>query len=181
MPPPDGQRSRRSGPCDRSAPRAGGPGPATVSMNAERREFVDANVLVYAFDASAGARQARAGELLERLWTDGNGCVSVQVLQEFFVTVTRKVAKPLKADEAERRVRELCAWRVFAPKAEDVLSAIALHQRAKISFWDAMIVEAAHQLGCDTLWTEDLSHGQDYDGVRVENPFRGISASAPPP
>jgi predicted nucleic acid-binding protein len=140
-------------------------------MSAERREFVDANVLVYAFDASAGVRHERGRALVQRLWTDGNGCLSVQVLQEFFVTVTRKVAKPLKTDDAERRIREFCAWRVFAPKAEDVLSAIALHQRAKISFWDAMIVEAAHQLGCDTLWTEDLSHGQRLHGVRIENPF----------
>jgi predicted nucleic acid-binding protein len=76
-------------------------------MSAEAaREFVDANVLVYAFDASGGAKQVMAESLLERLWDGGNGCLSVQVLQEFFVTVTRKVAQPLSMDEAADRVRE---------------------------------------------------------------------------
>lgn len=134
--------------------------------------FVDANILVDAFDASAGDRHARAQRLIEGLWADGNGCLSVQVLQEFFVAVTKKVPKPLTIAEAERRVRELCAWRVFAPKAEDVLAAIALQQRAKLNLWDAMIVEAARQLGCATLWTEDLSHGQRLSGVHITNPFR---------
>lgn len=135
------------------------------------REFVDANILVYAFDSSAGPKQQVANDLLRRLWDDGGGCVSVQVLQEFFVTVTKKVPKPLTVDAAADRVRELCAWHVFAPRSEEVLAAIALMQRARLSFWDAMIVEAAHQLGCSTLWTEDLTHDQVLHDVRVRNPF----------
>ena len=76
-------------------------------MNVEpAREFVDANVLVYAFDASAGRKKAAAERLLARLWEAGTGCLSVQVLQEFFVTVTGKVAQPLSVDEAADRVRE---------------------------------------------------------------------------
>ena len=102
------------------------------------REFVDANVLVYAFDTSAGARHETAARLLERLWTSEMGHLSVQVLQEFFVTVTRKVARPLPVSDAEDRVRELAAWRVFAPTADDVLAAIAVARKAKLSFWDAM-------------------------------------------
>lgn len=142
-------------------------------MSAERvREFVDANVLVYAYDASAGKKQAAAETLLARLWNAGTGCVSVQVLQEFFVTVTRKVAKPLVANEAADRIRELCAWKVFTPNAEDVLHAIALHERTKVSFWDAMVIHAAAELGCDVLWTEDLNHGQSIHGVRIRDPFR---------
>jgi predicted nucleic acid-binding protein len=140
-------------------------------MSAEASEFVDANILVYAFDASAGDRQIRARDLLDRLWRQGMGCVSVQVLQEFFVTVTRKVPKPLTVDDAADRVGEFAAWRVFSPKAADVLAAIALHKRAKLSFWDAMVVESAHQLGCGTLWTEDLTDGQHLHGVRIRNPF----------
>lgn len=136
------------------------------------REFVDANVLVYAFDASAAEKHEHAKALMERLWQDGTGCLSVQVLQEFFVTITRKVPKPLKIDVAENRVRELCTWRVFAPRAEDVLAAIAVQQRSKLSFWDAMIVEAARQLECRTLWTEDLTHGQRLHGIEIVNPFR---------
>lgn len=135
------------------------------------REFIDTNILVYAFDSSAGKKQRLANDLLRRLWDEGGGCVSVQVLQEFFVTVTKKVPKPLAVDEATDRIRELCAWRVFAPRSEEVLAAIALMQRAQLSFWDAMIVEAAHQLGCATLWTEDLTNGQLLHGVRVKNPF----------
>jgi predicted nucleic acid-binding protein len=135
------------------------------------REFVDANILVYALDASAGAKQIAARQLLERFWASGHGCLSVQVLQEFFVTVTRKVPQPLSADEAAARVREFAAWRVFTPTAEDVLAAIALHQKAQLNFWDAMAVQAAAELGCELLWTEDLNDGQFLRGVRIRNPF----------
>jgi predicted nucleic acid-binding protein len=141
-------------------------------MSAEAaREFVDANVLVYAFDSSAGAKHAAATRLLERLWESGVGCLSVQVLQEFFVTVTRKVATPLSIDDASDRVREFAMWKVFAPTADDVLGAIALQKQAQISFWDAMVVRAAAESGCDTLWTEDLSDGQILRGVQIRNPF----------
>jgi predicted nucleic acid-binding protein len=136
-------------------------------------EFIDANVLVYAYDASAGRKKALAERLLAGLWESGTGCLSVQVLQEFFVTVTRKVAEPLSVDEATDRIRELGAWKVFAPRADDVLRAIALHTHAKVSFWDAMVVHAAAELGCDVLWTEDLSDGQVIQGVRIRDPFIG--------
>jgi predicted nucleic acid-binding protein len=135
------------------------------------RQFVDANVLVYAFDSSAGRKQHIAQALLATLWERNTGCLSVQVLQEFFVTVTKKVARPLPVDDAVARIRELTAWRVFAPTAEDVLAAIALHGQAKIGFWDAMIVLAASESGCEVLWTEDLNDGQSLRGVRIRNPF----------
>lgn len=141
-------------------------------MTAEpAREFVDANVLVYALDASAGRKREVARDLVARLWDAGTGCVSVQVLQELYVTVTRKVSMPLSIDEAAERVRDLTAWTVFAPRAEDVLGAIALQKRAKLGFWDAMIAHAAGELGCEVLWTEDLQDGQLIGGVRVRNPF----------
>ena len=141
-------------------------------MSADRpRAFVDANVLVYAFDSSAGQKKAVAEGLLAELWESGAGCLSVQVLQEFFVTVTRKVATPLPVDEAAERIRELSAWKVFAPTADDVLEAIALHRRAGLSFWDAMIVHAAAESGCDVLWTEDLNEGEVIRGVTIQNPF----------
>jgi predicted nucleic acid-binding protein len=141
-------------------------------MTAEpEREFVDANVLVYAFDSSATSKQPAARRLIERLWESRAGCLSVQVLQEFFVTVTRKVARPLPVEEATSRVREFAAWRVFSPTADDVLAAIGLHARSKIGFWDAMIVLAAAESACDVLWTEDLTDGQVLQGVRIRNPF----------
>lgn len=136
-----------------------------------QREFVDANVLVYAFDASAAAKQGAARRLLEKLWESRAGCLSVQVLQEFFVTVTKKVAEPLPVEEATARVREFAAWRVFSPDADDVIAAIGLHVAAKIGFWDAMIVLAAAESGCDVLWTEDLNDGQELRGVQIRNPF----------
>jgi predicted nucleic acid-binding protein len=135
------------------------------------REFVDANVLVYAFDASAGRKKVIAERLLARLWETRAGCVSVQVLQEFFVTVTGKVAKPLSDDEAADRIRELATWKVFRPTADDVLDAIKLHTQARLSFWDAMVVQAAAESGCEVLWTEDLNHGQMLRGVRIRDPF----------
>jgi predicted nucleic acid-binding protein len=141
-------------------------------MNVDRpREFVDANVLVYAFDSSAARKQRAAQELLERLWESGTGCVSIQVLQEFFVIITRKVPTPLPVDDAKARIREFAAWTVFAPATEDILTAIDLHAQAQIGFWDAMIVLAAAESGCDVLWTEDLSDGQLLRGVRIRNPF----------
>ena len=110
-------------------------------------EFVDANVLVYAEDTSAGAKRDRALELVSRLWEERRGCLSVQVLQEFFVTVTRKVAKPLAEEAAEQRVRDLALWTCFSPTASDVVAAIGLSRAHRLSFWDAMIVESAAQLG----------------------------------
>ena len=141
-------------------------------MSAEPpREFVDANVLVYAFDASAGKKKTVAEQLLARLWDRGVGCLSVQVLQEFFVTVTRKVPHPLSLDEAADRVREFAAWKVFAPTAKDVLGAIALLKQSKLNFWDAMVLQAAAESECDVLWSEDLNDGQVIRGVRIRDPF----------
>lgn len=135
------------------------------------REFIDANILVYAFDTSAGAKHATAAALLQRLWDAGGGHLSIQVLQEFYVTITTKVPKPMTGDEAADRIRDFEAWTVFRPALSDVLAAIELQQKAQLSFWDAMIVQAAAESGCTLLWTEDLNDGQNVRGVRVRNPF----------
>lgn len=135
------------------------------------RGFVDANILVYAHDPSAGDKQRQAIALMDRLWQDDAGQLSVQVLQEFFVTVTRKVARPLTVDAAEALVADYVAWPVFSPSAHDVMAAIALCRSAKVSFWDAMILHAAAESGCDVCWTEDLAHGTVWRGVQIRNPF----------
>jgi predicted nucleic acid-binding protein len=135
------------------------------------REFVDTNVLVYAFDASAAAKKDTAEQLIAGLWRSGVGCLSVQVLQEFFVTVTGKVPRPLSVTDAADRIREFSAWRVFVPGAQDVLAAIALQRDTNTRFWDAMILHAAVESGCETLWSEDLNDGQSVRGVRIRNPF----------
>lgn len=139
-------------------------------MSAER-QFVDTNVLVYAHDRSAGAKQARAHALLAELWDNQAGCLSIQVLQEFYVNITRKVAHPLDPATARQIVADLGHWHVHSPTVNEVLDAITLQQRHGLSFWDALIVTSAIQLGCSLIWSEDLNAGQDYDGTRVVNPF----------
>ena len=140
-------------------------------------EFVDTNVLVYAFDASAGRKHFAARALLERLWNERMGCLSIQVLQEFFVTITHKVVNRLSVDEAAARIHEFTVWNVFSPDSNDVLAAIALHKKAQLSFWDAMVVHAAAEIGCRILWTEDMSSGQILEGVEIRNPFAADRAS----
>ncbi len=97
--------------------------------------------------------------------------MSVQVLQEFFVTTTRKIPRPLDASAAAQIVGDLAHWHVHAPAAGDVLAAIDIHQRTGASFWDALIVRSAKELGCGTLHSEDVNAGQAYNGVQVRNPF----------
>jgi predicted nucleic acid-binding protein len=136
-------------------------------------QFLDTNILVYAHDRSAGKKHELAKALVQKLWDTGNGCLSIQVLQEFYVTVTRKVPQPVPFDTAARIISDLGFWRIHAPEAKDVLGAIDLQQRYQLSFWDAMVVWSAAELGCRVIWSEDLNPGQVYDGVRLQNPFEG--------
>ena len=135
------------------------------------RQFIDTNILVYAFDATAGSKNDRARRLLETLWSSGDGCLSLQVLQEFFVTVTGRISRPLAHDEAARRVAHYSEWHLHEPGRRDLLAAIELRRELRISFWDALIVHSARRLECRVLWTEDLNDGQRYAGVLARNPF----------
>jgi predicted nucleic acid-binding protein len=108
---------------------------------------------------------------LAELWKTGQGGLSLQVLQEFYVTITRKVATPLPADRAAQIIGDLGHWAVHTPGVEDVLAAITLHQRHRLSFWDAMILTSAERLDCTIVWSEDLNPGQSYATVKVRNPF----------
>lgn len=137
----------------------------------EPYQFLDTNILVYAHDRSAGRKHELARELVQKLWDTGAGCLSIQVLQEFYVTVTRKVPQPVPVDVVTRVISDLAFWRIHAPDAKDVLGAIDLQQRYRLSFWDAMVVWSAAELGCGVIWSEDLNPGQVYDGVRLQNPF----------
>jgi len=136
-------------------------------------QFVDTNVIVYAYDDSTGEKHRRARALMSELWDGRKGCLSLQVLQEFYVNITRKVIHPLEADLAGQIVEDLSAWKVHTPGVRDVLEAIRLHRKYQISFWDAMILQSARQAGCQLIWSEDLSHEQVYEGIRVINPFDG--------
>lgn len=134
-------------------------------------EFVDTNVLVYAHDVSAGDKCSLAGDLLERLITERAGAVSVQVLLELFVTVTRKVNRPLSWEQAKEIVVDLASWNVHAPRSDDVIEAIEIGGRYNIAIWDATIVQSAVGVGASVIWTEDLNHGQLYEGIEARNPF----------
>lgn len=133
-------------------------------------EFVDTNVLIYAYDRTAGDRHIRAKILVAELWKSRRGCLSVQVLQEFYVVGVRKLTQTASS-ELRLILNDLALWRVHAPDTSDVLSAADLHQRYQVSFWDAMVLQSAARLACAVVWSEDLNPGQSYQGVRVLNPF----------
>jgi predicted nucleic acid-binding protein len=134
--------------------------------------FVDTNILVYVYDTSEGPKHAAARAVVEELWNEGNGVVSAQVLQEFFVTVTRKVSQPVSIDVARDWVARYLSWQVVEADGQSVLRAIDLQSRFQTSFWDAMILQSALRAGASTLLSEDLNHGQRYDSLIVENPLR---------
>jgi predicted nucleic acid-binding protein len=133
------------------------------------RSFFDTNVLVYADDKASPAKQRRALELVAEHRRAGTGVVSMQVLQEYFVTITRKLQ--VDARIARRKVELLAEFDVAAPELADILAAIDLHRLHALSFWDALIVRSAKQAGCRILLTEDFQHQQEIEGVRVTNPF----------
>lgn len=133
------------------------------------RSFFDTNVLVYADDKAAPVRQRKAIELVAAHRLAGTGVVSLQVLQEYFVTVTRKLQVDVKI--ARRKVELLAEFDVVAPDVADVLAAIDLHRLNGISFWDALILRSAKQAGCKFLFSEDMHAAEEIDGIRIENPF----------
>lgn len=138
-------------------------------MSVEPR-FVDTNVLVYLFDTDSPDKQARAQELLRE--EKDRIVVSPQVLGEFYVTVTRKLAAPVSPDAAAQAVDALCRFQVQALDSQLVRSAVRRSRLTRLSYWNALIVETALKSGADVLLTEDLQGGQTIDGLRVVNPFR---------
>jgi predicted nucleic acid-binding protein len=133
------------------------------------RSFFDTNVCVYADDKSAPAKQRRAVELIVAHRRDRSGVVSLQVLQEYFVTVTRKLR--LDSAIARRKVELLAEFDVATPDLPDILAAIDLHRLHNISFWDALVLRSAQQAGCSVLFSEDMQSARVIDGVRIVNPF----------
>ncbi len=133
--------------------------------------FLDTNVLVYLFDSGAPAKRQRAREILESETHEGHVLLSTQVLQEFYVAVTRKLSKPLDEKSAERAVHHLASLPIVQVDTPMVLAAIARSRRDHFSFWDALIVESAVVGRANRIYSEDLQHGRVTDGVRIENPF----------
>ena len=133
--------------------------------------FLDSNVLVYAHDVSAGAKHEIAKATVEDLWERRSGVLSSQVLQEWFVNVTGKIPRPVAVSTAREIVAALLSWEVVVNDGASVLAAVDIHERLGFSFWDALIVQAALKGGASRLLTEDLTHGQKVDGLRIEDPF----------
>jgi predicted nucleic acid-binding protein len=136
------------------------------------RCFVDTNILMYAHDTTAGERHYKAKALVEELWETRTGVVSTQVLQELAVNLRKKAKKPLDERSTRDVVSDYLAWRVVVNGGDSILEALDLETRHKVSFWDALVIQAAHVGGAETLYSEDLSDGQLYGGVRVKNPFK---------
>jgi predicted nucleic acid-binding protein len=133
--------------------------------------FVDTNVLVYARDAGAPVKQARAAAWLEFLWREQLGRTSMQVLSEYYVALTRKLDPGIPSAEAWDDVSALLTWRP-QPSDEAVMKrAREIEQRHRLAWWDSLIVGAAIAQGCALLLSEDLQDGGDYAGVRVRSPF----------
>ena len=133
--------------------------------------FVDTNILMYAHDTGAGTKHDRARALVEDLWRTRSGVLSTQVLQELCVNLRRKTGRPLGTRAIREIVVDYLSWEVVVNGGESILEALDLEERYQISFWDALVVQAAQQAGADVLYSEDLSDGQAYGPVRVVNPL----------
>lgn len=137
------------------------------------RIFLDTNVIVYAYDTSAGIKHRAAAAIMVDLWDSGLGLVSTQVLQELYVTVTGKIPKPLDTGRAGEIVRDLLKWDTIINDGETILDAMGIQSEYGYSFWDAMIIASAVKGGAKLLYTEDLTDGQKVKGVEIRNPFKG--------
>jgi len=133
--------------------------------------FVDTNVLVYVYDVDAGEKQTRAQHVIRDLWSSQSGALSTQVLQEFYVKVTRKLRTPFDHERARRLVLDFSSWAVHANTSEDIVAAADIADREQLSFWDGLIVAAAKRLGAHSILSEALQTGRTIEGVLIVNPF----------
>jgi len=133
--------------------------------------FVDTNVLVYAYDRGAGSKHEIALSHVKKLWLEGSGVLSTQVLQELYVNVRRKAQKPISIDQARALISDYLAWDPVVNDGASLLEAIDAERRYKLSFWDSLIVVAARKSGASVLLTEDFNDGQKFGPVQVQNPF----------
>jgi predicted nucleic acid-binding protein len=135
------------------------------------RVFVDTNILVYAYDSSSGAKNDQSRELVERLWEERSAAISTQVLQEFYVNLRSLSEKPLSRARAAAVIEDYLAWNVVVNDGRAILEALEIERAHKLSFWDALIVQAAISSRASVLYSENLNHGQRFSGVEVRNPF----------
>lgn len=136
------------------------------------KAFLDSNILVYAYDASEKVKHEKAFHLLEKLGLSQTGVISLQVISEFFVVVTRKIEKPIPLNQARKIAEEfLTNWEVYEPTASTLLMAMETVEKNKLSFWDSLIVASARESQAKIIYSEDLQHNQLIEGVKIINPF----------
>ncbi len=133
--------------------------------------FVDTNILLYAHDRFAGLKHERARQLVEDLWSSGQGVLSTQVLQELCINLRRKVARPLPAEEVRQLIQDYLSWEIVVNNPASVPAALEIETRYQTSFWDALILQAAESSGATVLYSEDLAASQKYGAVQVVNPL----------
>jgi len=136
------------------------------------KAFVDTNILIYGHDRSAGDKHDRASQLIQRLWDSGTAVLSTQVLQELCINLRRRVSPALPVDEVRRLLQDYLAWEIVVNDAGSTLNALDLEVKYKISFWDALILQAAEDSGATVLYSEDLAAGQHYGNILVINPLK---------
>lgn len=136
------------------------------------RTFVDTNVLIYAHDVDAGHKHDIAQDLLRTLWIERAGVLSMQVLQEFYVNATRKIRKPLTKLKARSVVDTYSPWCIEGIATGDIVAAFQIEDRARIGFWDALIIAVAARAGARRVVSEDLNTGQSIAGITIYNPFK---------
>jgi len=136
------------------------------------KTFLDTNILVYAYDNTAGQKHEIANRIVSDLWSSGLGVLSTQVLQEFFVSVTTKIPRPMDIRTAKEIISDLLTWNIVVIDGQSVLNGVDIQVKYRYSFWDSLIIEAALKADSPLLLTEDLSDGQVIRSVTVRNPFR---------
>jgi len=134
--------------------------------------FVDTNILVYAYDLDAGIKYETANKTIAELWETQSAIISTQVLQEFYIILTKKIPKPLSANSVRGIISSYLAWEIVANDPKLILQASEIEESYKITFWDALIVAAAFSGNANTIFTEDLNHGQYIEGILINNPFK---------
>ncbi len=137
----------------------------------EDKVFLDTNILVYAYDVSSGNKHDVARNIVADLWNLRTGVLSIQVLQELFVTVTKRIPKPLDVKTTRDIVRDFLLWEVVDNDGELMLAAMDVQMKYHYAFWDSLIIAAAIKSGASGLMTEDLNNGQIIEGVMIKNPF----------
>lgn len=135
------------------------------------RIFVDTNILVYAHDVDAGKKHIASAEIVTGLWESRAGIISTQVLQELYVTLTRKVRSPIPGNIAKRLIQNYLVWEVAVNSGIMILRAMEIEAGYSLSFWDALIIAAAHTKNAQIILTEDLNDGQLIEGIKIQNPF----------